>query len=118
VPRVETIIGQVQEEFLSWHRSLDVVPTIVDLRREIHDLRQAEVERALRRVNGLSEREREIIQAMTKRLVNKILHHPTVCLKEHANCDDGYHYAEVARDLFGLSGNGHGGNGNVKEHAT
>jgi glutamyl-tRNA reductase len=106
VPRVEAIIKQMQEEFLSWHRSLDVVPVIVDLRKEIHNLRQAEVERTLRRVKGLSKREQQVIQAMTKRLVNKILHHPTVCLKEHAGCEDGCRYAEVARDLFGLGGNG------------
>jgi glutamyl-tRNA reductase len=41
---------------------------------------------------------------MTKRIVNKLLHHPTICLKEHASCSDGYHYAEVARSLFGLDG--------------
>lgn len=106
IPKVEVIIGQVQEEFLSWFRSLDVVSTIVNLRNHAHSVRQEEMERALRRMNGLSEREREIVQSMTKRLVNKILHHPTICLKEHANCDDGYHYAEVTRDLFGLGGKG------------
>ena len=63
-----------------------------------------EVERNLRRLPELSQDDREIIQGMAKRIVNKLLHHPTICLKQHAGCSDGYDYAEIARDLFGLNG--------------
>jgi glutamyl-tRNA reductase len=67
-------------------------------------MQEGEVERALRRLPSLSGDEQEIVRAMAKRIVNKLLHHPTIYLKEHASCSDGYHYAEVARDLFGMEG--------------
>jgi glutamyl-tRNA reductase len=104
VPKVEKIIAEVEEDFMAWYRSLDVVPTIVDIRRQAHHVQHAEVERALRRLPNLSDDDREIVQAMAKRIVNKLLHQPTICLKEHANCSDGYRYAEIARDLFGTDG--------------
>jgi glutamyl-tRNA reductase len=104
VPKVEAIVKEAQAEFMAWYHSLDVVPTIVDIRRQAHEVREAELERAFRRMNGMTDEDQEIIKAMTKRIVNKLLHHPTVCLKEHASCSDGYRYAEVARDLFGLDG--------------
>jgi glutamyl-tRNA reductase len=104
VPRVETIVLEAQEAFMAWYRSLDVEPTIVGLRRQANAIREAEVERALRRLPDLRDGDRAIIQAMAKRIVNKLLHQPTVCLKQHASCSDGYEYAEVTRDLFGLDG--------------
>jgi glutamyl-tRNA reductase len=106
VPKVEFIVAEQQRKFVTWFHSLDVVPTIVELRGQVECVRQAELERALRRLDNLSDRERDIIQAMTKRVVNKILHQPIVRLKERANGRDGYQYAEVVRDLFGLDGRG------------
>lgn len=104
VPKVEKIVAEVEEDFMTWYRSLGVVPTIVALRRGAHTMRETEVERALRRLPDLSESDQEIVQALAKRIVNKLLHHPTVCLKQHAGCSDGYRYAEVARDLFAIDG--------------
>ena len=104
VPKVESIVKQAQQEFMAWYRSLGVEPTIVDLRRQARAMREAEVERALRRLPDLREGDRVIIQAMAQRIVNKLLHHPTICLKQHASSSDRYQYAEVARDLFGLDG--------------
>jgi glutamyl-tRNA reductase len=104
VPKVERIIQEVEQDFVAWYQSLDIVPTIVSLRRQAHAMQEGEVERALRRLPSLSGDEQEIVRAMAKRIVNKLLHHPTIYLKEHASCSDGYHYAEVARDLFGMEG--------------
>jgi glutamyl-tRNA reductase len=104
VPKVEAIVQEAQEEFIAWYQSLGIVPTIVDMRKQAHSVREAELERAFRRMEGLTDGDQEIIQAMTKRIVNKLLHHPTICLKQHASRSDGYRYAEVARDLFGLDG--------------
>ena len=102
VPKVEVIVTEKQGEFMTWWRALDVVPTIAGLQKQAEGVRQAELERTLRRLNNVSDREKEIIQAMTKRIVNKLLHQPIVRLKKHASSYDGYQYAEVARDLFGL----------------
>ena len=102
VPKVEAIVDVKQRGFMAWWRALDVVPTIVGLQKQAERVRQAELERALRRLSGLSDREREIVQAMTERIVKKVLHRPIVRLKERASSYDGYEYAEMARDLFGL----------------
>lgn len=104
VPEVEAVVREAQEDFLAWYRSLDVVPTIVEMRKQAHATREEELERALRRVTSLTEADYQTIEAMTKRIVNKLLHHPTVCLKERASRSDGERYAAVARDMFGLDG--------------
>ncbi len=64
VPKVEVIVAEKQGGFMTWWRSLDVVPTIVGLQKQADSVRQAELERTLRRLNNVSDREREIIQAM------------------------------------------------------
>jgi glutamyl-tRNA reductase len=112
IPKVEAIINQETAAFMSWFRALDAVPTIVELRQHAEGIRRAELEKALRRLEDLSDRERNIIQALTHGIVNKILHQPTIRLKDHANSRDGYHYTEVVRDLFGLChGDGENGGG-------
>lgn len=104
IPRVEAIVAEEVATCMAWFRALDVVPTIVELRRRADAVRQAEVERALRRLSGLSDEEREVIQALSKRIVNKLLHEPTVRLKQHANGHSGFYYTEAIRELFGLDG--------------
>lgn len=102
IPRVEAILQAEVAGFMAWFRALDVVPTIVDLRQHAERIREVEMERALRRLDHLSEQERGVVLALSHRLVNKILHQPTVRLKARANGHDAFHYAEVVRDLFGL----------------
>ncbi len=109
VPKVEAIVAEQQREFMAWFRSLDVVPLIVQLREQAERVGQAELERALRRLEGLSDRERKVVEMMAHRIVNKILHRPIVRLKERAAEREGYQYAEVIRDLFGLDGKGGAG---------
>jgi len=103
VPRVQAIIQAEVADFMAWFRALDVVPTIVDLRQHVERIRETEFQRAMRRLSHLSEQERNVILAFSQRLVNKILHQPTVRLKQHANGREAYRYAEALRDLFGLS---------------
>jgi glutamyl-tRNA reductase len=106
VPRVQAIIGEEVAAFLAWFHARDVVPTIVDLRQRVEQIREAELEWALQKLDGLSEQERSVILSFSRRLVNKILHQPTVRLKEHANGRDAYRYAEAVRELFGIEGCG------------
>jgi len=104
IPKVEAIVAEEAAACMAWFRALDVVPTIVELRRRAEAIRRAEVEQALRRLSGLSDREREIIEMLSKRIVNKLLHEPTVRLKQHANGHSGFYYTEAMRELFGLDG--------------
>jgi glutamyl-tRNA reductase len=54
-------------------------------------------------LGSLSEREENIVKALSVGIVNKILHQPTIQLKKHADGNNGYLYTEAVRELFGLS---------------
>jgi glutamyl-tRNA reductase len=102
IPRVEAIAHQEADAFISWFHALGVIPTITDLRRRAETVKAKELEKALRRLGDVSERDRQIISALAHGLTNKLLHEPTVRLKQHASEGDGYLYTEVVRELFGL----------------
>ena len=108
VPRVRAIIQEEVADFLSWFRARDVVPTIIDLRQHLDQIREAELQWVMRRLNGLSEQERDVLLTFSRRLVNKILHQPTVALKQHADGRETYLYTEAIRDLFGIEDGRHG----------
>jgi glutamyl-tRNA reductase len=102
VPRVQSIIDEEVAGFWSWFRARDVVPTIVDLRKHVDLIREGELEWAMQRLEHLSEQERGVVLAFSQRLVNKILHQPTVRLKKRACEREAYRYTDVIRDLFGI----------------
>jgi len=104
VPRVRAIVQQEVDGFMAWLQARDVVPTIVDLRRHVDGIREEELAWALNKLSGLSDRERRVLMAFSQRLVNKILHQPTVRLKQRATGREAYHYTEAIRDLFGIDG--------------
>jgi glutamyl-tRNA reductase len=103
VGKVKAIIHEEVAKFMAWFRSLEVVPTITDLKNYAEEIRRAELAKALRRLGDCSEREENIINALTMSIVNKLLHQPIVRLKKHANGHNGYLYTEAIRELFGLS---------------
>jgi glutamyl-tRNA reductase len=100
--RAEVIVAEEGERFLEWWRSLDVVPAIASLRARAESIRQAELERAGRRLSTLTPSEREAVDALTSQIVAKLLHLPTVRMKEAAAAEDGLAYAEALRHLFAL----------------
>ena len=103
IPQVEGIVDEEAQKFLNWLASLDVVATITDLRRRAEDLRQNELERLFNRLN-LDERERELVATMSHRLVNKLLHQPTLCLKDEAAKGNAAATSSTVRRLFALGG--------------
>lgn len=102
IPRVEAIVNEEVEQFLQWLSSLDVVSTITNLRRQMEQLRQRELERLFNRLN-LDDRERELVATMSHRLINKILHEPTMRLKQEAAHGNGAAYVSAVHHLFALS---------------
>ncbi len=100
--RAERIVAAEADRFQSWQASLAVVPAIASLRARAEEIRSAELAKAQPRLGQLAESERRIVEAMTSQIVNKLLHLPTVRLKEAAAAADGVVYAEVVRHLFGL----------------
>ncbi|MGB4593290.1 MAG: glutamyl-tRNA reductase [Coriobacteriia bacterium] len=100
--RAEVIIDEEIAEFARWRESLEVVPTVAAIRAKAEVIRQSEMEKALKRLGALSEKELQTIDALTCAIVNKMLHGPTARLKQAAEGTDGYVYVETARSLYGL----------------
>jgi glutamyl-tRNA reductase len=98
----EAIVDREVREFLDWHRSLEAVPLLVELRKRADQIRRGELEKARRRLGALTPEQEEAIEAVTSAIVNKILHAPTVHLKEVAR--NGHHSEHVSliRRLLGL----------------
>jgi glutamyl-tRNA reductase len=91
---------------LAWLHARDVVPTIVDLRQHMDGIRETELAWAMNKLQGLSDEERRVVLAFSRRLVSKILHEPTIRLKQHANGREAYRFTEAVRDLFGIDSRG------------
>jgi glutamyl-tRNA reductase len=99
--RAEAIVAEEQQRFDGWFAALRAVPTIKHLRARVEDIRSAELERALGRID-LDDGQRSAVEALTRALVNKILHTPFTRLRQQAEREDGMACLEVARLLFGL----------------
>jgi glutamyl-tRNA reductase len=97
--RAEAIVADEAERFRAWQASLDVVPAIASLRALAEEIRAGELARVSRR---LSEGELRAVEAATAAFVNKLLHLPTVRMKEAAATADGVLYADAVRHLFDL----------------
>jgi glutamyl-tRNA reductase len=100
--RAEAIVADEAERFRAWQAALDVVPAIASLRARAEEIRAAELRKAEGRLERLSESERSVVEAITAQIVNKLLHLPTVRMKQAAAAADGVLYADAVRHLFGL----------------
>jgi glutamyl-tRNA reductase len=102
----EAMAAEEARRFGSWLASLDVVPAITQLRAHAEDIRRAELARAEGRLGRLSDADRSAVESLTSQIVNKLLHLPTVRMKEAAAGAEGVVYADAVRRLFGLDGEG------------
>jgi glutamyl-tRNA reductase len=100
--RAESIVAAEAEKFHEWHASLDVVPAIASLRARAEEIREAELAKAEALLGKLDDSQRRAVEAVTAQIVNKLLHLPTVRMKQAAAAADGVLYAETVRHLFGL----------------
>lgn len=97
--RAEEMVDREVEQFLEWHRTLKVVPTIASLRKRAEEIRERELERLLKRLDHkLTPMDIESLETMTRAIVNKLLHEPTTHLREHHSSAK----IQLARELFNL----------------
>jgi glutamyl-tRNA reductase len=102
VDQVQEIILQEVSTFKRWLWSLNVVETISALRQHADTLRQQELKRTLQRLPDLTQHETAIIQELSTRIVNKLLHVPTLRLKEATVEGQEHIYTEALHYLFDL----------------
>jgi glutamyl-tRNA reductase len=103
LPQAEVLIEEEVSRFDAWRESREVTPLIRSLVSHAESIRQSELDRALARLSGLSERDRNVVQAMSVALVNKLLHDPITRLKAGSSEHDSRVYARTVRDLFSLA---------------
>jgi glutamyl-tRNA reductase len=95
--RAEQLVAEEAERFRAWRASLDVVPAIASLRARAEEIRSAELAKV-----RVSDDERRTLESVTAQILNKLLHLPTVRMKEAAVSSDGAVYADAVKHLFGL----------------
>jgi glutamyl-tRNA reductase len=100
--RAEAIVERETAAYLEWVRSLEAAPTIVDLRRRLHEMGEAEMERFRGRLGPLSEEQTRVLDEFRASLLNKILHHPTLLLKRAGARPEGGGLIALLREAFGL----------------
>jgi glutamyl-tRNA reductase len=98
----EAMVAQEARRFGSWLASLDVVPAITQLRARAEEIPRSELARAQGRLGRLSDADRNAVESLTSQIVNKLLHVPTIRMKEAAAGANGAVYADAVRRLFDL----------------
>ena len=102
---VEAVRGIVTEEvgqFLAWQRAARIAPTVVALRSRAEQVVDVELTRLAGRLPELDAASSAEVHATVRRVVDKLLHTPTVRVKELHDAPEGLSYAEALRELFGL----------------
>jgi glutamyl-tRNA reductase len=103
VPMVEEVVEGEVEAFARRYRELEVEPLVAELRRQAEEVRSAEVARALGDLGELDPKAVERIEHLSRVLVKRLLHDPTVRLRERAGTGDAGDVAAAVRELFGLA---------------
>ncbi|NLV24412.1 MAG: glutamyl-tRNA reductase [Deltaproteobacteria bacterium] len=99
----ERIIEAEVARFQRWLADLDVVPTILALRRRVETVCEAEKEKALGALGEAAGRERAAVEAMAAAIAGKLLHYPIVALKSSRTRRMGNYYVDALRYLFDLT---------------
>ena len=102
VAKARAIVDDEAAKFAGWTRAARVEPTIAALRVRAEIIRQAEIQRLAGRLGDLDERQQQAVEALTKGIVNTLLHDPSVRLKALADAHRGEHEAAALRELFDL----------------
>ena len=97
------LLDQEVDSFMDWWRSLDTVGTISSLRSKVETIREQELEKALSRLGSeFAEKHQEVIEALTRGIVNKILHDPMVQLRAQRDIEARKRAMQTLQLLFDL----------------
>ena len=95
----EELATDESQQFRQWCLDLEALPTVIELRHRADQIRSLELHKTVRKLNGkLDEDALESLDVMTRAIVNKLLHDPTMFLKERKGPEE----LQVARDIFRL----------------
>ncbi len=99
----EGLLAEESQLFLEWWDGLEAVPLVNRLRNQLEDIREQELQKALSRMGpDLSARERKVVEALSKGIINKILHTPVTRLRAPQPRQQRHLAMKVMQDLFEL----------------
>lgn len=102
IPKVEAIIHEELVRYEEWERQQQAAPLIASLYAKAERIRQAEIERTLRRWPGAGEAERQRLEALTEAIINRLLHQAVNQLRANADKKVAAQYATLLQELFEL----------------
>jgi glutamyl-tRNA reductase len=102
LPTAEDLIAKEVERYWEWFAGLSAVPVLTNFRGEMDRLREREVASALRQLDHLTPADRAVVEQLSRSLMNKFLHGPTVRLRAAAANGRGLGIIDAVRYLFGL----------------
>ena len=101
--QAEILLEGCVAEFDMWWRSLETVPTISKLRQKLEIIREQEMEKALSRLgNDFADKHQDVIESMTRGIINKILHDPMVQLRAQQDIETRRRAMQMLQVLFDL----------------
>lgn len=100
--KAEEIVEEEIETFKKWLSTLDSVPAVVALREKAEAIRKEELDRFFNRFPELGEKERKAIEGLSSAIMNKLIHGPTVALKD--DTEDKDIMIAVIKRFYGLNG--------------
>jgi glutamyl-tRNA reductase len=106
MPSAEHLIDGEVDRYWDWLAGLAAVPTLTQMRTRMESMREREVSEALRRLDHLAPAERAVVEELSRSLMNKFLHEPTVRLRAAAANGRGLGVVDTVRYLFGLERSG------------
>ena len=104
VAAADAILDDELQRYLDASSAREVAPMIVALRERAEVVRRAELDRFRGRLDDLGPDQVDLVDAVTKRLVSKLLHQPTVVLKDAAGSPRGDRLVAALRELFEIEG--------------
>jgi glutamyl-tRNA reductase len=106
VGAVQDILDEELDRYLGATSAREAAPMIVSLRERAEEVRQAELDRYRRRLEGLDAEQMEAIEGLTRGIIGKLLHEPSIALKDAAGSPRGDRLLASLRELFALEGDG------------
>ncbi|MEZ0324085.1 MAG: glutamyl-tRNA reductase [Hydrogenothermaceae bacterium] len=98
--RAELILQDEVDKFIKWLQIQKVNPLISSIRNYADSLREKQLERLFKDLPYLTDKEKEKIDIAMRSLINKLLHRPTMYIKDKAISEDGVYYMKILQDMF------------------
>jgi glutamyl-tRNA reductase len=99
---IATEVEKFETRFEARQHTLDIVPTIVSLQDHLETIRQAEIDRVRGRMGALTPEQEMAVEALTRGIINKVMHTPITTLKTAAQESEATTIVDVVRRLFNL----------------